>query len=437
MASLRHVGQAERSRVAAPGCLRSRVAPPGSTRTCSAPEDGVDDLVYPRERVLGRLTLVLGVALWLLLIVGTFGLALVYLLFAFLFYLFAQSALIAYIRGNGVALSAQQFPALHAQFDGCCRRLGIVEHPAPYLLQGNGILNAFATRFLRRDYIVLLSDVVDAMEAHPDGVRFYIGHELGHVRMRHLTGWFLRAPALWLPLLGAAYARAKESTCDRHGRACCESPVNAARAMAALAAGPRRWSDLDLPSFQAQSEMSRGFWMSYHELVGGYPWLSKRVVRVLNPDARLPPRHRLAYAFALFVPYLGRAGGAGGVLVVALLIGAVAALGVPAYADYTTRLELTHAYESSASARVALGDYFVQNKEPPESLAAAGVAERLPDGSRLTLDPNDMIVTLTTPRGATLLLVPKEDPESVVTWTCEVGDDVRPAATPAVCRPKE
>jgi Zn-dependent protease with chaperone function len=75
------------------------------------------------------------------------------------------------------------------------------------------------------------------MQAHPDGIDFYFGHELGHVRMKHLTGRLLRAPVLWLPLLGPAYARAKESTCDRHGRACCESPESAARAMVALAAG--------------------------------------------------------------------------------------------------------------------------------------------------------------------------------------------------------
>ena len=39
-----------------------------------------EGLVYPRERTLGSITLVLGVLLWLLLIAGTFGVVLVYLL---------------------------------------------------------------------------------------------------------------------------------------------------------------------------------------------------------------------------------------------------------------------------------------------------------------------------------------------------------------------
>ena len=111
--------------------------------------------------------------------------------------------------------------------------------------------------------------------------------------MKHLTGRLLRAPVLWLPLLGAAYSRAKESTCDRHGRACCESPESAARAMVALAAGAERWRQVDLPAFEAQASLSRGFWMSYHELTGGYPWLTKRVARVLHPEAADASAQRL------------------------------------------------------------------------------------------------------------------------------------------------
>ena len=254
-----------------------------------------DELVYPSERSLGAITLVLGLMVWLVIVVGTLGIALVYLAFGFLFYLFAQSALIAWLRGNGVLLSTQQLPDLRERFEACCAKLGIDEKPEAYLLQGNGMLNAFATRFLGRSYVILMSDIVDAMQAHPDGVNFYMGHELGHIRMKHLTGKLLRAPVLWLPILGAAYSRAKESTCDRHGRACCESPESAARALVALAAGAQRWRMVDLPAFEAQALLSRGFWMSYHEITGGYPWLTKRVARILHPEIAMPRRNGFAY----------------------------------------------------------------------------------------------------------------------------------------------
>ena len=123
------------------------------------------------------------------------------MLIGFIAYLFAHSALISYIKGNGVELSARQFPDLMQRFDACCDTLGMKERPEAYVLQGNGLLNAFATRFLGRQYVVLLSDTVDAMEEHPDGVNFYIGHELGHLRMKHITARLLRWPALWLPLV--------------------------------------------------------------------------------------------------------------------------------------------------------------------------------------------------------------------------------------------
>ena len=70
------------------------------------------DLVYPHERTLGGITLVLGLLAWLGLIVGTFGTALVALAIGFIFYLFLQLTLIAHIKGNGVELTETQFSGL-------------------------------------------------------------------------------------------------------------------------------------------------------------------------------------------------------------------------------------------------------------------------------------------------------------------------------------
>lgn len=134
----------------------------------------MNELVYPRERTLGTITLVLGILVWVGLIVGTIGGALIGLALGFVLYLFIQSTLISYIKGNGVELSESQFPDLHAQFADCCDRLQIEKRPQAFILNGNGGLNAFATKFLGTQYVVLMSDVVDAMSKHTDGVRFYL-----------------------------------------------------------------------------------------------------------------------------------------------------------------------------------------------------------------------------------------------------------------------
>lgn len=394
-----------------------------------------DELVCPRESSLGAITLVLGLIAWMLILLGTVGLVLIYLLFGFLFYLFAQSAVIAWLRGNGVLLSMQQLPDLRARFDACCDKIGMADDkPEAYVLQGGGVLNAFATRFLGRHHVVLLSDIVDAMDAHPNGINFYFGHELGHVRMRHLSGRLLRAPVLWLPLLGAAYSRAKETTCDRHGRACCESPESAARALVALAAGAQRWKQVDLPAYAGQAALSKGFWMSFHELIGPYPWLTKRVARVLDAEAVIPGRNPFAYLFALFVPYAGRAGGgAGGVIVVAAVIGILAAVALPAYKDYTTRAKLASAYVVSGPARQKVADYFEEHKQPPANLKEAGLSPGLPGGATLSLDAQSMVLTVETPEGD-LVFVPQPGADGRLAWRCMPGETTRVAAVPLACR---
>ena len=57
----------------------------------------MDPWVYPRERWLGNITLGLGLLVWALLVLGTLGIALVYVLLGFIAYVFAQSAVIAWM----------------------------------------------------------------------------------------------------------------------------------------------------------------------------------------------------------------------------------------------------------------------------------------------------------------------------------------------------
>jgi Zn-dependent protease with chaperone function len=416
----------------------------------------MEKLVYRNERTLGTTTLVLGVLAWVLLVLGTFGFALLYVLMGFIGYLFAQSALIAYIKGNGVRLSPRQFPDLYERYLECCRKLEIEEPPAVYVLNGGGVLNAFATRFLGRDFVVLLSDIVDALEDHPDGINFYMGHELGHIRMKHLTGHTWRMLVLWLPLLGAAYARAKEYTCDLHGRACCEDPRSAAQALVALAAGAQRWKTANLENFAEQSRLTTGFWASFHELVNGYPWLTKRVRHVIDPDQPKPKRAALAYVFAFFVPYGGRAGG--GLVgtfivffVVFCLIGALNAAGkgsgTPSLVkefekgmslglDISARAELSTVWRQAAQARTAVASYYAAHEGIPESLSAAHAPDRLADGSAIALDTDTMALSVRTKHGV-FVMAPRLEDDGKVAWNCEAGDGLDEDKLPVFCKASE
>ena len=392
-----------------------------------------EDLVYPRERVLAAVTLVLGVLVWLLLIVGTVGVALAFIGIAALAYLFAHSALIAHVKGNGVELSTEQFPDLHGQFVECCRRLDIAEPPQAYILNGNGVLNAFATKFLRDRYVVLTSDIVDAMQGNADGLRFYMGHELGHLRMKHISKALLRWPVLWLPLLGAAYSRARESTCDRHGLACSGSGGAAVQALSVLAAGRARWRTLNVGTYVRQTQQSRGFWMSFHELISGYPWLTKRAARMRAERTAEPARNPFAYLVAVFVPFGGRLGGGFSFLIMVYIVGVLAAIAIPAYQDYTIRATLNAVVIESQPAREKLAAYYLANRRVPDTLETAGVETQLADGSPLSLNPRGMSLTVKTKHGE-LLFVPSKDAQGGIVWTCKNGEGLKVTQLPPSCR---
>jgi len=316
------------------------------------------ELEYPGERTRFRLSLALAILVWLVLIVGTLGIALIYVLMFFIGYLFAQSAFISWLRGSAVRISPEQFPDLHARLQQCAQRLAMAEVPDAYLLHADGLFNALATRFLGRDYIVLFSSVVDALQDEPDAIDFYLGHELGHIRRKHLVWGPVLTIVAWLPLLGAALHRAYEYTCDRHGLAASPSPEAAMQGMAALAAGHSRRTALNLAAFQAQRSEVTGFWASYHELCADYPWLAKRAWALqglsIGQPARQSGRNPFAYLLALITPRIPGAGGAGLIIMVAI-IGVLAAIAVPAYHQYQQRAQMADMLNGLGSGFDSLG----------------------------------------------------------------------------------
>jgi Zn-dependent protease with chaperone function len=250
-------------------------------------------LVHKRERLYYAVMLALsalvyaGLALMLVTAPATAGVFVGYGVFFALLFFMMHGLMLGNVRGNGVRVTATQFPALHAAVVRHAEALGLKKVPDVFLLQAGGLLNAFATRFLGRDFVVLYSDVLAMAEKEGQAVvGWIVAHELAHVRRGHLERRWMITPARLLPYLGAAYSRACEYTCDRFAAHC--QPDGAVDGLLALAAGPELYRRVDAREFAEQVQTEGGFWVRRAELLASHPTLPKRVAAVIAAGVSVP-----------------------------------------------------------------------------------------------------------------------------------------------------
>jgi Zn-dependent protease with chaperone function len=327
----------------------------------------------PKERPLFVVGVVVSSLVWLVLVVTIVGL--LYGLAIGLFVALAQALFLAQVRGNGLRVSERQLPELHARIRAASATLGLPRAPEVYVLQAGGALNAFAVRFFSRRFVILLSDVVDACH-DPRQLDFIVGHELAHHAAGHLAWKVFLLPYRLVPLLGAAYSRACEYTCDRAGASVAGETEQAMRGLMILAAGGRIAAGASLQAFAEQAKETGDFWMAVYELGASHPYVCKRVAALgewvapgTAPEAR---RNPLAYPLAPFLAF--GAGGAGAAPIgMIAVIGMLAALAIPNFVKYQER-----AREAAARA----GQQVEQVDGQPADHPSARPIDRAPARSR-------------------------------------------------------
>ena len=250
-------------------------------------------LINPRERFLYAAMVVVSLLVYSgLLFVGlskpeaAASILLYGLLFTFIG-IFAQGLALGRVRGNAVRVSERQFPQLHRLAAAHAQRIGLKRAPAVYVMESGGLLNAFATRFMGRDFVIVHSDVLElALARGESAVGFIMGPELAHVWRGHLKHRWLTLPARLVPYLGLAYSRACEYTCDRIAAHC--QPDGAVDGLLTLAAGPELYRRVDAREFAEQVKTEGGFWVRRAELMSTHPTLPKRLAAVIAAGANVP-----------------------------------------------------------------------------------------------------------------------------------------------------
>ena len=103
---------------------------------------------------------------------------------------------------NAVEVTPAQFPGVYTIYHDLAQQMGfhpddaagkgITRLPRLYIKNGNGVMNAYASKCqVSRGYVVIHSDLVDVGYTYQDWefVRFVLAHELGHIKCGHVDLW--------------------------------------------------------------------------------------------------------------------------------------------------------------------------------------------------------------------------------------------------------
>jgi Zn-dependent protease with chaperone function len=222
--------------------------------------------VSPEERKKRFGVALVNTLVWLLLILlalGTYGvIALAYGVTWLINQLLAEYN-VRKLLALGTEATESQFPEITTALDEARGVLGIEERPR-VIIVNLPEFNAFAIKFARKKVIVLLSETLEGVIEQPDQLRFFLGHELGHVILDHgKRGWF----ELYKP---AAYKAARELTCDNCGCAAAGNSHAAKESLKRLAVGNQLFPRL------SESYLAEEARYIYSGITG---WLLKRYLK--------------------------------------------------------------------------------------------------------------------------------------------------------------
>lgn len=237
------------------------------------------NLTSDRETIYFVLGSIISIFIYIFAAVSIIGIGIGVSIFAIILY--ANLIMLGSIRGNGIRLQQNQFPDVYERVVTLSNAMGLKRVPEVFIVQSEGALNAFATRFLGRDMVVIYSEVFElARQGGAAELDFIIAHELSHIKRRHVWKNILLVPASFIPFLSQAYSRSCEYTCDREAAYYTQDGIAAKRALTILGSGKDLYLEVNEQAYleQIKSESNVAVWLS--EILSSHPILPKRIQSV-------------------------------------------------------------------------------------------------------------------------------------------------------------
>jgi hypothetical protein len=155
---------------------------------------------------------------------------LVYIPMLLLYIWFYKVYLVAYLKGNGICISENQFP-----------------------------------------------DIFSLYKSDIEAVKFVLAHELGHVKQKHNQKRFWTFPSSIIPFLTPAYSRACEYTCDNIGGSLIPDETGRLNGLLLLAGGKHIYKEINIKNYLETAERHRSFAVDLVNLFISHPYLPKRI----------------------------------------------------------------------------------------------------------------------------------------------------------------
>jgi Zn-dependent protease with chaperone function len=237
----------------------------------------MNSFVHPKEKTYFAVSLIASILIYFILVISVVGI--VYIIMGALAGLIMQGLAAGHLRGNGIRISEKQFPDVYQHAQKVAAQMKLEEMPSIYIIQSGGMLNAFAMRFLGRNYVVVYSEIFElAYEQGEDALGFILSHEFAHIKRNHLTWRCVLLPSTCIPFLSQAYSRACEYSCDLI--AAHYQPVGAEAGILVLAAGKKLYTNVNIDDYIAQATAETGFWIWISEMLSSHPNLPRRIAAI-------------------------------------------------------------------------------------------------------------------------------------------------------------
>ncbi len=185
----------------------------------------------------------------------------------------------AYYRSMSLRITERNFPEVYELIDSYSKRLGI-RTPKAYVMQQNGVLNAFSTFIFRKQWIMIHAELFEvAYREHKDmdALGFVIAHELAHIYYGHATLhynlpiWFSRI----VPLFSGIASRTREYSCDRLAQRLTGN--DGIEAMLALVVDRHLYKMVDKEDYIEQMQEQKGFFIWFVNLIADHPVMCRRI----------------------------------------------------------------------------------------------------------------------------------------------------------------